>query len=292
MQSDAINLLEKTINIILCCIVRMISIELITRGESELSSVLESIFSQTFKDFEVVCANASSDKSTKELLKEYNCKIIDIPIKTGHLKARYLAHKSSIGERSLILDSTRPLESNALEVLINKYYENDMVIIREDSLGNGFWVNQAKKLKEIGEMQKQRIENETLAFLLPRFYRSSLLTEAFENIYKITNVYFDKISYGEHHLIFEACKKISNDVVMSDEILLSHYEDDSLLNIIRKYYRYGHAQKILKNFQGSVVNDFSSHIRTEINIKLRLETLPISIARGIPFVVGYILNWY
>ena len=254
-----------------------------------MKSVLESIRNQTYKNYEVVCVNSSKDKNNKQLLLDYGCKVIEVPKETGHLKARYLAHEKSIGDKSLILDSTRPLKENALSILNNKYSESDMVILREDSLGNGFWVDQARKVKTISEMQGERLVNETLAFLLPRFYNSFLLTQAFENIHNNINVYFNKISYGEHHLIFEACKKLSGKVMLSNEILLSHYEDDSLLSIVRKYYRYGQMQKILKNLPESAVNRFSTHIRKGISIRSRLQTIPINAARGIPFILGYLL---
>ena len=93
----------------------MISIELISKGESSLQSVLESIKNQTFKDYEIVCADSSNDNNVKTLLLKYNCKVIELPNDSGHLVARYNAHKYASGERSLILDSTRPLKNNALE---------------------------------------------------------------------------------------------------------------------------------------------------------------------------------
>ncbi len=265
----------------------LISIEIISRGEISIKNVLESIKKQTYKNYEVVCVDSSEDKNNKQALLDYGCKVIEVPKETGHLKARYLAHQKSIGDKSLILDSTRPLKENALCILNNKYSECDMVILREDSLGNGFWVDQARKMKAISEMQENRIMNETLAFLLPRFYNSFLLKQAFENIHNNLNEYFDKISYGEHHLIFEACKKLSTNVMLSNETLLSHYEDDSFLSIVRKYYRYGRMQKTLKKLPESAVNSFSSHIRKGVSIKSRLETMPINAARGIPFIIGY-----
>ena len=150
----------------------MISIELISKGESSLQSVLESIKNQTFKDYEIVCADSSNDNNVKTLLLKYNCKVIELPNNSGHLVARYYAHKYTSGERSLILDSTRPLKNNALEILHKYYYNHDMVIIREDSLGHGFWVSQAKLLKEISEKQNDRLNKETflISFLNQHFF--------------------------------------------------------------------------------------------------------------------------
>jgi glycosyltransferase involved in cell wall biosynthesis len=267
----------------------MISIELISRGEKTLNSVLDSIVSQNYKDVEIVCADASSDKEIKQLLLSYGCKVIDIPRDTGHLKARFIAHSNSSGDRSLILDSTRPLRENALDVLFREYYNIDTVILREDSLGNGFWVNQAKIIKDISESQVTRLEGETLAFLLPRFYNSAILTQAFADVQKNAGVLFDKISYGEHHLIFEACKKMTNKIQITKETLLSHYEDDSFIKIVRKYYRYGKMQKVLKDLPNSEVNNFSSHRRNSVSLKKRIQSSPLNSVRGISFILGYIL---
>ena len=268
----------------------MISIELISKGESSLKNVLESIKNQSYKDYEIICADSSNNINVKNLLLKYKCKVINLPENSGHLIARYTAHKYANGNKSLILDSTRPLKNNALEILYKNYYNYDMVILREDSLGKGFWVNQAKLLKYISEMQDKRLNNETLAFLLPRFYNTNLLTKAFDNIMKNTGKLFNKISYGEHHIIFDECKKLYNNICITNELLLSHYEDYSLKKIIKKYYWYGKSQKILKDLSESAASNLSTHMRKNVALEMRLKTIPISTARGIPFILGYIFG--
>ena len=267
----------------------MISIELISKGENSLTEVLESIKNQDFNDYEIICADSSGDIKIQKILKKYKCRIINLPAGTPFLKARYTAHKYATGEKALILDSTRPLKHNALSLLYQKYYKHNMVIIREDSLGRGFWVNQANLLKDLSEKEIGRIKQETIGFLLPRFYDTKILTEAYDTIKKDTGRLFNKIGYGEHHLIFEECRKISNDIVISDEMLLSHYEDDNINKIIRKYYFYGKSQKILKKLKNSETKKLSTHKRNNVKIITRLKILPISLARGIPFLLGYIL---
>ena len=139
----------------------MISIELISKGENSLTEVLESIKNQDFNDYEIICADSSGDIKIQKILKKYKCRIINLPAGTPFLKARYTAHKYATGEKALILDSTRPLKHNALSLLYQKYYKHNMVIIREDSLGRGFWVNQANLLKDLSEKEIGRIKQET-----------------------------------------------------------------------------------------------------------------------------------
>lgn len=116
-----------------------------------------------------------------------------------------------------------------------------------------------------------------------------MLTTAFENIKTNTGELFNKISYGEHHLIFEECKKISSDIVISDERLISHNEDDNIKKILKKYYFYGKSQKVLKKLKNSDTNNLSLHRRKNIDFITRMKILPIDMARSIPFILGYML---
>ena len=267
----------------------MISIELISKGEYHLRDTLESIRRQDFNDFETVCADSSGRKEVRDLLAEYGCNVVEIPVETYALSGRYQSHLHSKGEWCLLLDSTRPLKKGALSSLMEKYSKYDMTIIKEDSLGTGFWVEQARKLNDISISQFNRLSTETLAFLLPRFYRREVLDFSFSSIKEITKSVFDKISYGEHHLIFEEARKFSRNIGLTDESLISHFEDDSLLKIFRKYHWYGKSQKILNLLESSETRYLFRHTRRRIPLFKRIRTLPISSARILPFLVGYFL---
>ncbi len=268
----------------------MISIELITRGEPELKYTLDSISNQNFKNYELVCIDSSGKSETRDILSTYDCRVVELPIETKHLVARYEANKYANGDRVLILDATRPLLYNALSILDKSYANHDMVVIREGSIGKGFWVHQANILKNISEMQSARLNNEVLGFLLPRFYNRKILSKALDNIVDQTGPLFTEISYGEHHLIFEECMKLSRDFILTKEILISHYEDDTLLKILKKYYWYGKSQKVLKKLKDSETTNLKTHMRKNVGLRNRIKTLPINTARGLPFIVGYIFG--
>ena len=267
----------------------MISIELISKGEPQLKETLESLKDQYFKEIEIICADSSGNKDVKRLLKQFDCHIIDLPVGTFALRARYEAHINSNGDWCLLLDSTRPLKKEALTTLLKEYSNYDMTIIKEDSKGTGFWVEQSRKLAEISASQFDRLSKETLAFLLPRFYKKEVLDFSFSNIKQITNSVFDKISYGEHHLIFEQAKKLSKNIGITNDKLISHYEDDSLLKILKKYHWYGKSQRTLNLISSTETKYFSKHVRTRIPFRRRLETIPISTARILPFLIGYFI---
>ncbi len=270
---------------------KQISIELITKGEPTTEKVLESISQQTFGDYEVTCVNSSYNPMVAELLKEYG--VHEIPVKphTKHLEARYLAHTNSTGEFRLLLDSTRPLDKNTLETLLYKYSKFRAVCIREKSLGQGFWVKQADILRSLSEHSDFQKNGSKIAYLLPRFYRGDVLNNAFKFLKQsIDNRLFTEISYGEHHLIYDAAKLEPSDITITDEALISHYEDESSKAIFRKYHWYGKSQRTLNLLKfDSNVNKLNSHKRpfSFSTFVPKMRTIPIRSLRTIAFLIGY-----
>lgn len=270
-----------------------IGIELITRGEQSLGKVLTSLSKQTFTSYEVVCVNSSLDPKTSQLLQEYSVKEIAISPETRHLKARYLAHTNSSGRYRLLLDSTRPLEENALETLVSKYEKFPAVCIREGSIGHGFWVNQADRLRFMSENLFLETVEQNVAYILPRYYYSEVLDRSFETLRKnIDDDLFDRISYGEHHLIYEAAALKKNEITMTDEILLKHFEDSSAKSIFRKYMWYGKSQKTLNKLNlDTKAKSFRSHVRPYSSSMIipSMITIPIRSLRVFAFLLGYLI---
>ena len=271
----------------------MVSIELITKGEDTLIDVLESIKNQTFNDYEIICTNSAKNIDTSELLKKYNVKEIKTEELPALLAARYLSNLYATGEYRLILDSTRPLKNNALEILTTKYNSYSAVCIKEGSVGKGFWVNQANILKILSEGSFSKLNSKNVAYLLPRFYKSNILNYSFKFLKEnIDKTLFSEISYGEHHLIYDAAKLKNEDIALTDEILLDHYEDSSLSLIIKKYKWYGKSQRTLNkiNFNNKA-KTFKSHVRPFSFNLYEIETIPIRFIRVISFLYGYLLEY-
>ena len=269
-----------------------ISIEMLSRGEPSTARVLKSIEEQTFKDYDITCVNSSGNPEISDLLHEFKVKEIVAEPSTKHLEARYLAHINSSGKFRLLLDSTRPLEPNALELLISKYSGFKAVCIREGSLGQGFWVKQADLLRSSSEMLFKKTVGNTPAYILPRFYRSEILDEAFKFLKSVINVeLFKKIGYGEHHLIYDAAKLKSSEIAITDEILLKHFEDSSARMILRKYTSYGKSQRTLNMLSVNLkAKKLSSH-RRPLSRKLIIpmtKTVPLRLLRVSGFLLGYL----
>lgn len=269
-----------------------ISVELITKGERSLEAVLVSLARQKFRDYETVCVNSSKNRETSQLLHRFGVKEIIVDPETKHLEARYLAHLNSSGRYVLLLDSTRPLEENAMELLMNKYINFPAVVIKEGSIGQGFWVNQAYKLRSLSEMLFSDVMDKKVAYILPRFFHAEVLDRAFNSLKeKIDDKLFKEISFGEHHLIFEAVSLKKNEITITDEILLKHFEDSSAKAIFSKYRWYGKSQKTLNKLNlDTNAKRFSSHTRpySYRMVIPSLSTIPIRSLRVFAFLLGYL----
>lgn len=272
---------------------KTICIELISKGEKALLAVLDSVVSQDFQDYSIVCVNSSTDSHTSDIIKEAGAELVGVDHSTKALNARSIAHEYANGEFSLVLDSTRVLKKGALSALVSQYSTYDLTCIKESSIGQGFWVNQAGMLRDFSEMQATRALNRTSSFILPRFYRSSLLDKAFGFIKEnIPESVFKEISYGEHHLIFECAYKFSKNIGVTDSAMIEHFEDESFAAIFKKYHWYGRSQRTLNQIPfASSVKKISSHTRMVDlgNLGSLIRTLPISFARAIPFFLGYLI---
>ncbi len=240
------------------------SIEIITRGERSLRDTLESMRKQSYDSFEIVCANSSSEPWVSKILEDYSVNHVEIGA-MKHLRGREVSHSLSKGRYSLIMDSTRLLVYNALEVLKQYIDSFDMVAIKEGSLGSGFWVSQAKIYRGLSEKNtpSDRLKERVPSYILPRLYKSNLLSKVFKSLrQKIPDKMFDSIGYGEHHIIFqEAISMTSSLYYYKGNELIKHYEDDSIMKIYRKYRSYGSDQIILKSLPYYNASSLASHMR-------------------------------
>ncbi|MCL4413108.1 MAG: glycosyltransferase family 2 protein [Candidatus Thermoplasmatota archaeon] len=271
------------------------SIEIITRGEKTTESVLKSIFDQTFQSFEVVCANSSSYKGVQKVLDQYSIRMVDTDPTYGTLGARYEANLISSGRYSILLDSTRLLIPEALETIKDVMGGNDMLAIREGSIGKGFWFDQIKLHKEISESPKnvQKFLKGRSSFIIPRVYRRDIIREAFKHLREvIPSRYFYTIRHGDHQLVFEESSRHGSNISFYDENpLILHFEDTDLSSIFKKYYYYGKSQKLIRGMKGYKVSNIMSYRRSVnfYDFGKELLCLPIISVRSASFLLGLLL---
>ncbi len=97
----------------------MISIIIPTYNDAEfLPLCLESVFGQTFRDFEIIVVNDGSTDNTKEILSSYENQIKVIHQEnTGRNPARMRGYAEANGDYLLFLDSDIEMEPDMLENL-------------------------------------------------------------------------------------------------------------------------------------------------------------------------------
>ncbi|AOL17306.1 glycosyl transferase family 2 [Sulfolobus sp. A20] len=256
----------------------MYSIEIPVTHGKYLREVFESIRQQTFQDYEVIVVNSGSDEIS-DVIKEYGFKEIKERVKL--LKARYLAHVNSRGDRAILLDETRVLRRDALEIIDKD--RSDMIIIGEREVGDSFWIKLAQLDKD--NIMYCNEPDSIKGFALPRVISSPLLSKTFGILRRDLGEKFDQVIFPDHELIYHVASSLSNSVNVVREELISHYGDRTLLEIVKKYYKYGKSTKVLK---GTKYEYFLNVSRKKRKIckgnKLLLYILYM--ARGVPFLIG------
>lgn len=110
--------------------------------EDFLPRCLDSVLSQSFKDFEIVCVNDKSPDNSLEILKEYakkdsRVKIIDKPLNEGLMMARFTGYTNAAGRYYFFLDSDDFIPADTLATLHAKAMETDAdIIVGEMALVN------------------------------------------------------------------------------------------------------------------------------------------------------------
>ena len=260
-----------------------ISIEIPITWGNHIREQMEAIRNQTFQDFEISVASSMYLKSNEDVLKEYGAKITHCG--PNILEKRFLAHSQTNSEYSLLLDETRIPEPHLLSIL--QSMNDDMVIIDERDLGDTFWVNMSN-LDKINSIECNGYEAYK-GFVLPRYFKSTILTKSFESIRaKLDDSIFKSVLMEDHQLIYYEASKLSTSITTLKGQHILHYGDNSLYSILKKYYGYGRGHKILRKTEYEQLIAPRKRIR-KICYGNRLGLYIFYIARGLPFLIGYYL---
>lgn len=262
----------------------MISIEFSVMNGQNLEKLLESVRVQTYQDYEIVVVNSNDEYN--DFLKQYGAVVIKKD--TGKLESRYLAHSKSKGDFEFILEETRILYPNALEKL-NEAGSVDMAIIRETEIGD----------KPINKLNRLDMRISSLGhaepldslYLLPRYFRREVLDFGLEKAYENLPVeLIPKIVSSDMEMIYyEAYQKYRNLYAPVLPLIIKNGEK-SVMESVRKYYRYGETQKLLKNTKYEESLGIKSRFRKKPSFKYIPATMAIYAVRGIPFLAGYYLS--
>lgn len=271
-----------------------LSILLVARGEVTLNSVISSISQQSYADYELIVADSSGQDLARALGPvSGQVKTIDIPPATGLLRARSIAAKQASGKFSLLLDSTRKVLPGCFQELESLAELYDMVVVREESIGSTYWANLARLDKKItsSSFLLSLSLDQVSGVVLPRFFRTQLLQTAYADLEAtIPRAVFDTVVFNDHQLVFGAARRHSSSLGQSEKSLLAHYEDESLGEVLRKYYRYGKSQR---NAMLLPEHRYAGNLIARIRLPRGVGALnymrvqPLYVARGLGFLTGY-----
>ncbi|MDG6999350.1 MAG: glycosyltransferase family 2 protein [Nitrososphaerota archaeon] len=265
----------------------MISIEIPVTWGTHLTAVLGSIKNQSFGDYEIIIVDSSKNAETVKIANDFDAKVFQGP--ESLLEARWIGHNNSIGERELFLDETRILAKGALERL-NKMTE-DMVVIGEGELGNGFWVKLENLDKQISMKYNLEKLNPEFGFILPRLFKRDVLDYSFHMLMEnMGPEIFSKVVHIDHQSIFREAYNYSTSVGIIRDPLIFHYGDESLMKIVRKYYRYGKSDRIKRLVPYLNSLNMRKRKRTVPTLKYKILLVPLYSARVISYALGYYIG--
>jgi hypothetical protein len=260
-----------------------ISIEIPVTWGNHIREQMEAIRNQTYQDYEISVASSVSLKSAEDVLKEYGAKITHCG--PNILEKRYFAHSQTKSEYSLLLDETRIPGPHLLSNLQNM--DNDMVIISEKDVGDTFWIKMSN-LDKINSVECNSFDAYR-GYVLPRYIRSFLLTQALEEIKRnLDDITFRSVLMEDHQLIYYEASKLSTSIALLNGKHLFHYGDESLFSILKKYHVYGKGHKILRNTHYEELLSPKKRVR-KICTGNKLGLYIFYLARGLPFLIGYYL---
>ena len=86
-----------------------------------LKECLNSIFSSTFKDYEVIVVSGNSTDDSIKIAKQFQIKIIELPENKGPAFARNKGSQVAQGDIILFLDSDVIINKNSLSLIVDKF---------------------------------------------------------------------------------------------------------------------------------------------------------------------------
>ena len=250
-----------------------------------LRDCLDSIFGSSFQDFEVIVNNSSSDPVISDVLKSYDLKTIDK--KTMSFESRYITAMASRGERTFIFDETRMMGRTLLSD-VNKN-SKDMVVIKERDKGRGL-------VNFLSNIDKSNIPDDISILdpirnksVIPRVYGRETVITAMETIRRnLPENILTQVVGLDLELIYLESYNLTKNIGFISSSEITHYGDETIGEVFRKYYRYGYTQRMMKNTYYGEFAGLSGRNRSTLPLRNRIKSIPIQVLRGLPFILGYL----
>lgn len=255
-----------------------------------VAETLESVFAQTYRDFEVVLVNDGSPDTPEleEAIAPWRDKITYVQTQNcGLAGARNNGIRASKGELVALLDSDDTWEPNYLEVQVKKLDEDpsaDIVYPRFATFGEGHHLGMRSEFCR-GEVTFSRLVDLKIAVVVSVLARRSALERA--------GLFDDTLRSCEDFDMWLRCLKNGSRIIYHNQVLLRYrVRPDSLS--ANPVWMHSHAAAVLRKMQNSVsLTDqerrvVQSSIRREDGFKLFFEGKKAFLAEDYPRAINLI----
>ncbi len=268
----------------------MISITIPVVHGKELSSVLASVFSSTFQDFEVIVNDASPPDRRgviRQVLSTYDVKILRSPFKT--LESRFRMALLTSGTHILMLDETRRVHPELLSHLT--FRDVDVAFIGEEEVGGRPWLRWIRAdFRRTLEVGSSGLAPSRQLYCLPRYYRREILLSAFAAARERLGAdRFGRVITADLEIPFIESYDQTTQRQQLSTAFIFHLGEEDLLAYLRKYVRYGVGARLLRGTPYEKVASPKMHQRSlkGLPLKTQVQILLSLGVRATCFAAGY-----
>jgi glycosyltransferase involved in cell wall biosynthesis len=268
----------------------LVSVTIPTRNSGDtLDDCIRKVREQDYPNIEIIVIDTNSRDRTGEIARVHGARVISTDWRL--LGARYLGVKEAQGEFVLFLDSDQFLEKDCISRAVARCTQEkyDMLCLGERAYSNNTFVEKLfdADRRLVNNLSQIHLDPDA-GVLLPRFFRRSLLSSAFE---KIDHCLYPIVVAHDHAIIYYEASKLSRSIGILENAV-AHKEPSGLAELWRKNYNYGKTTRALT--RTGLYSDLirkKTRIRkgTMSNFSLGFQSTLLLLLKAVPYELGYFL---
>ena len=249
--------------------------------ERSLPTALDSISSQTLRDYEVIVVDSGSVDRTGRLAHDFGAVMIDYPGKP--MGARYEGLKHSRGSFIFHMDADQVLRPDTLERAMAAIKDRDMLVLEEVSYRPQGFLQRSIARQRLALHQNVHGEDGIGPNLYPRFFRRGLLVEAYSSI---PDSVLSKVFTYDDAFLFRKTHALSKKIGVLENAIM-HIEEENWIAFMKHAYRTGRSAKSVGMVD--LVGDLgrSETVVDRLKRAVRSRSLVVSSVKEFFFQLGY-----